>query len=56
MIHILLFSTFEIKIEYIIVIDLFREEMITWSEEIRNKDYTYFCKAAIRYEINHLHF
>jgi len=29
----------------------YREEMITWSEEIRNKDYTYFCKAAIsKYE------
>ena len=24
-----------------------RLAMIKWSEEIRNADYTYFCKAAI---------
>eukprot|EP00088_Acartia_fossae_P035606 TRINITY_DN36729_c0_g1_i10.p1 TRINITY_DN36729_c0_g1~~TRINITY_DN36729_c0_g1_i10.p1 ORF type:complete len:191 (-),score=37.54 TRINITY_DN36729_c0_g1_i10:200-772(-) len=26
----------------------YRVDMLKWSEAIRNKDYTYFCKAAIR--------
>jgi len=31
----------------------YRLDMLRWSEEIRNRDYTYFCKAAIsKYEGN----
>ncbi len=34
--------------------------MLRWSEAIRNQDYTYFCKAAIRhsftyFKATHLH-
>jgi phosphomevalonate kinase len=27
--------------------ELHRQEMIIWSEQIRQKDYGYFCKAAV---------
>ena len=43
--------------EYFLIAGSYKEQhrlaMIKWSEEIRNADYTYFCKAAIeKYKTN----